>query len=129
MKIRLGTPEATLTVPGTISRPQLIATDRDSARLMRAEQFEAELRLYPVEDAPGTLRWEVATLTVRGRRVDGRRTTDAWASCRFYHPAVFRDGVPDWVLVLAEQVLPDQPPPRIARRVFSIPDQPKPKTS
>ncbi|WP_331731975.1 hypothetical protein OG613_49095 (plasmid) [Streptomyces sp. NBC_00015] len=129
MKIRVGTPEATFTVPGTISRPQLLATGRDSEYFMRAEEFEAEIRPCPVEDAPGTLRWEVATLTVRGRRLDSRRrTTEAWTSRRFYHPAQFRDGVPDWVPALAEQVLPDQPPPRIARRVFSLPDQPKPTT-
>ncbi|MFE7328044.1 hypothetical protein ACFU8W_24235 [Streptomyces sp. NPDC057565] len=128
MKIRLGTPEATFTVPGTISHPQLLATDRDSTHHMRAEEFEAELRPYPVDDAPGTFRWEVATLTLRGRRVDARhRTTGAWTSRRFYHPAQFRDSVPDWVQALAEQVLPDQPPPRPARRVFSLPDQPKPK--
>ncbi|MEV4868533.1 hypothetical protein [Streptomyces syringium] len=127
MKIRLSTPEATFTVPGTISRPQLLATSRDSERLMRAEEFEAELRPSRNEDAPGTLRWEVNTLTLRGRRVDScGRTTDAWTSRRFYHPAQFRDDVPDWVQALAEQILPDQPPPRPARRVFSLPDPPKP---
>ncbi|MER7195777.1 hypothetical protein [Streptomyces flaveolus] len=128
MKIRLGTPEATLTVPGTISRPQLLATSRDSAYLMRAEEFEAELRPYPIGDPRGILRWEVAMLTIRGRRVDGRRTTEAWTSRRFYHPMQFRVGVPDWIQALAEQLLPDQPPPRITRRVFSLPNQPKPKT-
>ncbi|MEU9761886.1 hypothetical protein AB0D98_19495 [Streptomyces sp. NPDC047987] len=127
MKIRLGIPEVTFTVPGTISRPQLLATDRDSTHLMRAEEFEAELRPYQVQDAPRVLQWEVATLTVRGRRVDGRRRTlDVWTSRLFYHPVEFRDGVPDWVQALAEQVLPDQPPPRLARRVFSLPDPPKP---
>ncbi|MFD7861548.1 hypothetical protein [Streptomyces sp. NPDC059783] len=128
MKIRLGTPNATFTVPSTISRPQLLATSHDSAHFMRAEEFEAESHPYQIEDAPGTFRWEVATLTLRGRRVVGRRTTDAWTSRRFYHPAQFRGGVPNWVQALAEQILPDQPPPSIARRVFSLPDQPKPKT-
>ncbi|MFJ9580629.1 hypothetical protein ACIRQF_30100 [Streptomyces sp. NPDC101191] len=128
MKIRLGTPEATFTVRGTISRPQLLATSRDSEHLMRAEEFEAELRPSPVEDEPTPPRWEVDTLTVRGRRVDSRRrTTEAWTSRRFYYPAQFHDDVPDWVPALAEQVLPAQPPPHLTRRVFSLPDQPKPK--
>ncbi|MER5372538.1 hypothetical protein [Streptomyces sp. NPDC002553] len=126
MKIRLGTPEATFTVPGTISRPQLLATSRDSEYLMRAEEFEAELRPSPVEDEPGALRWEVATLIVRGRRVDSRRrTTEAWTSRRFYYSAQFHDDVPDWVQALAEQVLPAQPPPHLRRRAFSLPNQPK----
>ncbi|MGC5264112.1 hypothetical protein ACPXCO_24140 [Streptomyces cyaneofuscatus] len=123
MKIRIGTTGATFTVPGTISRPRLLAASRDSEHSMRAEEFEAEVRPYPVEDAPGMARWEVAMLTIRGRRVVGRRTTDAWTSRTFYHPVQFPDGVPEWVRVLAEQVLPAQPPPAVARRVFSIPDQ------
>ncbi|MFI5867148.1 hypothetical protein [Streptomyces sp. NPDC051546] len=124
MKIRLSTPEATFTVSGTISRPQLLATSRDSEHLMRVEEFEAELRPFPAEDVQ---RWEVDTLTVRGRRVDARRRTlDVWTSRRFWHPVQFPDGVPDWVQALAEQVLPKQPPPRPGRRVFSLPDPPKP---
>ncbi|MFE8941166.1 hypothetical protein ACFYNX_27290 [Streptomyces sp. NPDC007872] len=126
MKIRLGTPEVTFTVSGTISRPQLIATDRDGTRFMRAEEFEAELRPSPAEDAPDTLRWKVDVLTLRGRKIVNRRTSEAWTSRRFYYPAQSRDGVPAWVLTLVEQVLPDQPPPRYARRVFSLPDPPKP---
>ncbi|MFH8257896.1 hypothetical protein [Streptomyces roseolus] len=126
MKIRLSTPEAAFTVSGTISRPQLIATDRDSTRSMRAKDFEAEVRPYPIKDAPGTFRWEVAMLTLRGPKIIDRRTSEAWTSRCFYHPAEFRDGVPDWVQALAEQVLPDQPPPRLARRVFSLPNPPKP---
>ncbi|MCX4826909.1 hypothetical protein OG883_45565 [Streptomyces sp. NBC_01142] len=74
MKIRIGTPEVTFTVPGTISRPRLLATGWDSEHTMRAQEFEAEVRPYPVEDAPGTVRWEVETLTIRGRRVVDRRT-------------------------------------------------------
>ncbi|MFD7958462.1 hypothetical protein ACFV4X_33920 [Streptomyces ardesiacus] len=127
MKIRLSSSEATFTVSGTISRPQILATDRDSTHLMRAEEFEAELRPYQVQGAPRVLRREAATLTVQGRRVDGRRRTlDVWTSRRFYHPAEFTADVPDWVQALARQVLPDQPPPRPARRVFSLPDPPKP---
>ncbi|MFE1783851.1 hypothetical protein ACFW9F_14995 [Streptomyces sp. NPDC059506] len=124
MKIRLSTPEATFTVSGTISRPQLLATTRDGTHQMRAEEFEAELRPFPAQDPQ---QWEVDTLTVRGRRVDDRRRTlDVWTSRRFWHPAEFPDGVPGWVQALAEQILPDQPPPRPARRVFSLPDPPKP---
>lgn len=124
MKIRLSTPETTFTVSGTISRPPLLATTRDGTHQMRAEEFEAELRAhFPAED---TQRWEVDTLTIRGRRVDDRRRTlDVWTSRRFYHPVEFTDGVPDWVQALAEKILPDQPPPRLPRRVFSLPDPPK----
>lgn len=125
MKIRLSSSEATFTVSGAISRPQLLATSRDGTHQMRAEEFEAELR--PAFPAEGTQRWEVCTLTIRGRRVDDRRRTlELWTSRRFYHPAEFTDGVPDWVQALAEELLPDQPPPRLARRVFSLPDPPKP---
>ncbi|MFI0813648.1 hypothetical protein [Streptomyces echinatus] len=125
MKIRLSSSEATFTVSGTISRPQLLATTRDGTHQMRAEEFEAELR--PTCSAEGTPRWEVCTLMIRGRRVDDRRRTlELWTSRRFYHPAEFTDGVPDWVQALAKELLPDQPPPRLARRVFSLPDPPKP---
>lgn len=58
----------------------------------------------------------------------GLDSTGAWTSRRFYYPAQFRDGVPDWVPALAEELLPGQPPPSPARRVFSLPDQPKPTT-
>ncbi|MFJ5635007.1 hypothetical protein ACIQF5_20510 [Streptomyces goshikiensis] len=94
MKIRIGTPEAIFTVPGTISRPQLLPTDRDSEHLMRAVEFEAEIRPCRVEDAPGTIGWGVRTLTIRGPRIVRRRTTEAWASRRFYHPLEFTDSVP-----------------------------------
>ncbi|MFJ8696845.1 hypothetical protein [Streptomyces roseolilacinus] len=125
MKIRLSTPGATFTVSGTISRPQLLAINQDGTHQMRAEEFEAELR--PSFRAEDTQRWEVCTLTIRGRRVDDRRRTlGVWTSRRFYHPAEFTDGVPDWVQALAEQILPDQPPPRLPRRVFSLPNPPKP---
>jgi hypothetical protein len=46
VKIRPGTPEASFTVSGTISRPQLLATSRDGTHQMRAEEFEAELRPF-----------------------------------------------------------------------------------
>ncbi|MEU9420973.1 hypothetical protein [Streptomyces sp. NPDC048272] len=125
MKIRIGgRPEATFTVRGTISRPQLLATDHDSKNTIRASAFEAEILTCPVDDAPGTVRWEVHTLTIRGRRIVGRRTTEAWASRSFYHPLEFPEGVPDWVRTLAANVLPAQPPPDITRRTFSIPDRP-----
>ncbi|MEU3639940.1 hypothetical protein AB0H23_27450 [Streptomyces albogriseolus] len=124
MKIRLSTPEATLTLSGTISRPPLLATTRDGTHHMRAEEFEATLRPCPADDPE---RWEVDTLTVRGRRVDDRRRTlHVGASRRFYHPAEFTDGVPDWVQDLAKELLPGQPPPCPARGVFSLPDPPKP---
>ncbi|MFH0245919.1 hypothetical protein ACGRHY_26690 [Streptomyces sp. HK10] len=127
MKIRLSTSEATFTVSGTISRPQLLATSRDGTHLMRAEEFEAEIRPHPVEDAPGTLQWEVDTLTIWGCKLDERRrTTEARTSRLFHYPGQFRDDAPDWVQALAEQLLPDSPPPRLARRVFSLPDPPKP---
>lgn len=85
MKIRLSTPEATFTVSGTISRPQLLATSRDGTHQMRAEEFEAELRPFPAEDAQ---RWEVDTLTVRGRRVDDRRRTlDVWTAAASTTPS------------------------------------------
>lgn len=129
MKIRVSATEAVFTVPGTISRPQLLTISRDSEHRMRAEEFEAELHPCPVEDRPGTFRWEVRTLTVRGHRVDSRgRTTGAWKSRTFHYPAQFRDDVPHWVLDLAEAVLPHQPPPSIARSVFSLPDRPQSKT-
>ncbi|MFC9956015.1 hypothetical protein ACFVIB_01425 [Streptomyces nigra] len=120
MKIRLSTPEATFTVSGTISRPQLLPTTWDGTHHMRAEEFDAELR--PAEYAR---RWEVFTLTVRGRRVDARRRTlDVWTSRRFYYPAQLPGGEPGWVQALAKRLLPDQPPPRPARCVFSLPDPP-----
>ncbi|MEU3862824.1 hypothetical protein AB0F03_36960 [Streptomyces sp. NPDC028722] len=125
MKIRLSSSEATFTVSGTISRPQLLDTTREGTHQMRAEEFEAEL--CPPARADGAQRWEVCTLTVRGRRVDDRRRTlDVWTSRRFYHPVEFTDGVPDWVQAVAGQLLSDQPPPRPARRVFSLPGPAKP---
>ncbi|MEU1465274.1 hypothetical protein ABZ467_32320 [Streptomyces sp. NPDC005727] len=124
MKIRIGTPQATNTVPGTISRPQRLATDRDSQRLMLAEKFETEMAPRRVEGSD-TACWEVHTLTIRARKIIGRRTRDAWTHRRFYYPAEFHDGVPDWVRTLAEQVLRAQLPPVVARRTFSIPDQPQ----
>ncbi|MEU1710314.1 hypothetical protein ABZ478_34015 [Streptomyces sp. NPDC005706] len=79
MKIRIGTPQATYTVPGTISRPQRLATDRDSQRLMLAEEFEAEMAPRSIEGS-GTACWEVHTLTIRGRKIVGRRTTEHFPS-------------------------------------------------
>ncbi|MEW2260779.1 hypothetical protein [Streptomyces sp. NPDC047869] len=125
MKVRIGTPQATYTVPGTISRPQRLATDRGGEHIMLAEEFEAEMAPRFDSESPGTACWEVHTLTIRGRRIVGRRTTDAWTHRRFYYPAEFHADMPDWVRTLAEKVLPAQLPPGVARRTFSIPDQPQ----
>ncbi|SEE71673.1 hypothetical protein SAMN05216532_8487 [Streptomyces sp. 2231.1] len=43
------TSQATYTLPGTISRPQRLATDRDGEHLMLAEEFEAEMAPRRVE--------------------------------------------------------------------------------
>ncbi|MFC9489580.1 site-specific integrase, partial [Streptomyces hydrogenans] len=125
IQIRLGITEATFTVPGKIIVPQLITTDQDGTCLMRAQEFEAELRPFQFESAPGTLRWEAATLTLRGPKIVARRASKTWTSRRFHLPTRYREGVPAWVQALAEQIVPDQPPPRVARRAFSLPDPPK----
>jgi hypothetical protein len=119
VKIRITRAAAEFTVRGTIGRGPHLAYGRNLEHTMTAEEFTATVR--PWADGDGPARWSVATLTIEGRAVDGRRITPAWQARGFYSPLEVPDAdTPAWLLDLARACLPAQDAPAVPVRPFTI---------